>query len=161
MDKTKLPPLSDQFLREIGLITAYWSALEIQLELAILEYQEIDPSVGLVITSHLGGSAKIELLRTFNYEGAFEPKSTKKDVNLLFDSVLEAYKRRNEVAHHLWVATEDPEVAKRKSVEARGKLRVIDERVHISDLRSIAKKIRDVGDKMTEFMVLQDLAPNI
>ena len=151
------PPLSDEFLREIGLITAYWSALEAQMEVAILLHQKIDLSVGLVVTSSLGGLAKWNLLETFNNEGAFEPLSTKEEVKKLLRRINNAHARRNEVAHHVWVATDNPKVAVRQSVRARGQLNVINERVHIGQLQTIAEQIRQTGEDLSTFMDLQGL----
>jgi hypothetical protein len=159
MIKDTTPPLSDEFLREIGLVTAYWSALEAQMEIAILLHQKIDLSVGLVVTSSLGGLAKLNLLDTFNNEGAFEPLSTKEDVKKLLKRINSASARRNEVAHHVWVATDDPKVAIRKSVRAKGKLNVVNERVHIGQLQTIAEQIRQTGEDFTAFMELQGLRP--
>lgn len=151
------PPLDDRFLRLIGLITCYWSAIEAQMEFAILLHQKIDPSVGMVITAEMGGRAKWDLLVMFNNEGAFEPKSSKKDVEKLLRRVKRAYTKRNEVAHQVWVPTENPNIMKRKGVRTKGRLRVIDQRVHISQLERTAEFIHSVGLCFSRFMEHQGL----
>lgn len=153
------PPLGSRVLQHIGLITAYWSALEAQMEFAILRTQEINPSEGLIITSHLSFRAKKDLLMTFANGGAYEPEAEAAELKRLLGDIQNAYGLRNNVAHHVWSATGHPHVARRQSIKARGTLQIIDEEVHLSQLAQDAEMIRALGERLLQFMERHGLAP--
>ena len=57
------------------------------------------------------------------------------------------------------MATDDPLVAKRMSVRAKGRLRVVSEPVSIKDLAKDAEEIRQIGRDLSAFMERKGLTP--
>ena len=160
MTQTKnTPPLSPPILQNIGLIAALWSALESQLEIAILRQQEIDLPTGMVLSANLGFQSKLYLLRTFANEGGVEPVSEAKELLNLIQRIQRAYRDRNLIVHSVWAATEDPNIARCKGLRVRGKLRIIDEPISVDRLADIANMIRQIGADLTAFMERHNLTP--
>ena len=152
-------PIGDRILRNIGLITASWSILETQMEFAILRAQEINLSEGLIVTSHLSFRAKYDLLMTFANSGDLASEEDTAQFKNLLGRILAAYGIRNAAAHHAWFGSPDPDVATRKSIKAKGKLQVIDETVHVNQLKEDVETIRTLGAELLEFMQNHGLAP--
>ena len=149
----KTPPLSWEFLAQIGLITALWSAIEAAMQIAILRIQEIDLPTGMVVTSELGFRQRYNLLMTLaNEPGGIEPETDALALKSILKRIWNAYPKRNAAVHPLWVATDDPLVAKRMGVRAKGRLRVISEPVNIKDLAKDAEEIRQIGSDLSAFM---------
>ena len=154
------PPLSHEFLAQIGLIAAQWSAIEVAMELAILKIQEIDLSTGLVLTSEIGFRQRYNLLMTFaNEPGGIEPKTEADTLKRILKRIWNAYPKRNAAVHPLWVATDDPLIAKRMGIRAKGRLRVISESVSLDDLIKDAEEIRQIGGYLSAFMERNGLTP--
>ena len=146
-------PFSREFLTQIGLITTLWSGIEAAMEIAILEIQEIKLSTGLVVTSELSFRQRHNLLMTFaNEPGGIEPETDALALKGILKRIQNAYPKRNAAVHPLWVATDDPLVAKRMSVRAKGRLRVVSEPVSIKDLAKDAEEIRQIGSDLSAFM---------
>lgn len=158
-DPNNLPPISDPILRNIGLIAALWSALEVQLEFAILRHQEIDLSTGMLLTTNLGFQSKIYLLTTFANEGGIQPESEAKALLKLLSRIHAAYADRNLVVHSVWTATDDANIARCRGIRTRGKLRLLDEPMSVDRLAEIADVTRQIGADLTDFMERHNLTP--
>jgi hypothetical protein len=156
-DGSYRPPISDAFLREIGLITAYWSALETQIEFLILHMHGIG-KIGRVLTAKIDARAKIDLLRVINQGGGFGPDKT--SVSRLIERIKQAHDRRNEVVHNVWFPTFDPLIAERTAIRAAGELKIVSQPVWLRDLKAISRSIRKVGLDLSDLIELHGFSEN-
>ncbi len=153
-------PLPSAFLECIGTIAVLWSAIEIQMEVALLRIQEINLSTGMVVSSELGFRSKCNLLLTAaNEQGGIKSEAEAKALKNILKRIQDAYPKRNNAVHPLWIRTEDPNVATRKGIRAKGRLRVVDEPVKLEDLATDAREIAQIGFDLTAFMIRNKLAP--
>ena len=157
--KSLASPIAEPILTRIGLIASSWSALEAQLEFAILRHQEIDLGTGMLLTANLGYRSKVDLLTTFANEGGITPETEAKALLRLLGRANVAYGERNLVVHSVWSATDNPLIGRIQGVRTKGKLRVLDEPMSVNRLNDIAEEIVQVGGDIFDFMKRHNLSP--
>lgn len=137
--------LPDHFYYNIGQIAAKWSAIEAELEFIILDAYEIKQENGLIISSQLGYRAKTDLIRVLlNWKADHEPPKDKELFDLMA-KVDEAYGRRNATVHSIWRGSDDPNIAYRTSIRAKGKLKYGSDPVTIEELEADVEALRALG----------------
>lgn len=152
-------PLGDKILRNIGLVTTSCSALEALMEFAILRQQEMDLSSGMVVTANLGFWSRWNLLMTFANEGAFKPEDECIALKRILNDIKDAYGLRNGVVHPVWSATNSPDIANRKTIRVKGRLKVVDEPLSVDEIQAIADQILSAGAALLAFMEKHGLTP--
>lgn len=151
--------ISDELLRSIGLVAFYWSVLEAHLEFLILKLQDIPFQTGLVLTSHLGFRARCYLLHTAVNDDPALSDSASKELKQLIVRTEAAYPKRNQVVHSVWTPTDDPLVARYRGIRARGRLKLIDEPMHVNEIENIAEEIHSIGGDFLLFQYRYGLLP--
>ena len=115
----RLPPKSH--LEAIGAIAAQWAVIEVTIEMIVLGLYELHMDRGLVFTSLLTLNAKVDLLRILANNEAVDDKALSERLMAVANRVPEVYGERNKVVHGQWVRTDQPGVARRLTLRARGK----------------------------------------
>jgi hypothetical protein len=135
-------PLSDEHLYAIGGIVVIWSHIELAMEVAICGLYDINIDRGLVLTANIGFQSRVSLLRILATRGAIKDKATAADLLKLLARVEERYAERNAVAHGVWSGTEDPKVARRMSIRAKGnRLKCADDPVSFDQVDAVCAKL--------------------
>ena len=153
-DKTSfLSTRSDNHFQVIGMILVLWSYIEMAMECAICRLYDINMDRGLVLTSNIGFQSRVSLLRILAKRGAIEDAEAAKECLSLLSRIEKGYADRNAVAHALWSGTDDPAVAQRMAIRAKGsRLRCIQEPVHLSELADTLARLDTIRREFAALM---------
>jgi len=152
-------PHNERLLKAIGLTALYWSALEEQMEFAILRFQRIPPSSGLPITSNVGFKGKWDLLDLAAKDGTALPSAEAIRLRKILTRILNAYPKRNRAVHAIWIPTKDPAVVLKAGIRTKGKLIAAHDRIEIAQVEADAEEIRQIGEDLSAFLKDNHLSP--
>ena len=162
MAQTPLSIISDYHLRAIGAVVVNWQAIEIVMELTILGLYEISPDRGLVITANLSFPNKLTILRILALRGAITDSVEAKNLTDILDRIENASKDRNRIVHGLWGSNSVQGLASLKDIRVRGRrLRTVDEKVPLSEVEDIARKLLDLRFDLSDLAVRLGLRPEL
>jgi len=123
------------------------------MEAAICGLYEINPHKGLVLTANIGFQSRIALLRILATRGAIKDSTIAGAALKLLTRIEEGYAKRNSAAHGVWSGTDDPIVARRMSIRARGsRLVCADDRIPLGRLQATANELDDLRLDWSRFL---------
>lgn len=158
-------PLSivpDHHLRAIGAVVVNWQAIELVMELVMLGLYEITPDRGLVITSNLSFQNKLTILQILALRGAIPDKAEADNLTDILKRIEAGGKDRNKIVHGLWSSSPVQGLAERKAIRVRGRrLSAVTEKVPLSEVEDIARKLLDLRFELSELAVRLGLRPEL
>jgi hypothetical protein len=135
-----LPP--KDHLAAIGSIAVIWTAIESIMETTLLGLYEIDIGRGLVLTANLSFHARMSLLRILTGESVHMDPAQAEEMNVILTRIDAGFGDRNAIIHGLWGPGDEPGIARRLSVRARGKkLQAISQNYKAQHLWAISDRL--------------------
>lgn len=137
-------PLQDDFLLELGRMTALWPSIESNVNLAIgklMGYSQLMDYRSVIVLAHSNFQQRVDILSSLceqlepEYPSLKEYKSVLKLIN-------GAQKGRNKFAHNAISVNEDGDVVVCYA-SARGTLKTTVEIVRLNDIREVTAKIHE------------------
>ncbi len=161
MEPVRSPSLvSDAHLRAIGAIIVNWSAIDTQMEIAILGLYKINPDRGMVLTSNISFANRLTLLRILAMRGAIEDVNLAEECKTILNRIESTYGLRNAAAHGVWGKGDTPTTAKRMAIRVKGnRLRTINEQVTAEELEATAPQILKLKIDFSDLLVQLQLVP--
>lgn len=136
-------PAPDEYLLELGRITALWGSLESAVNNAINYLSGIDKSDHWrvsVLTAHSNFKQRVDIIKTLCHQLqemfpnlAMHPETTK--------LIEQAQKRRNHFLHNGLFYDESTGKVQTTKIEARGVLKTQVQNVSVSELKEVSAKI--------------------
>lgn len=112
------------------------------MELAICSLYDVNLDRGLVLTSNIGFQSRVALLKIVGKHGGIKDPVEADKFIALVKRVDAAYADRNAVAHGVWTGTDDPAIAYRSSLRAKGtSLRASNDPVSLADLEAVVTRL--------------------
>jgi hypothetical protein len=154
-------PLSDEFLKQLGRVTANFATLEFYLAFAVTGLIGPEQAIGQMITSEMSFKAKLALLNSllkFKLSAQHKPVAgCEAELIDLVRVITNIEGKRNHYMHSAWVLADgqDPDKPTRLKITAKQKkgLHQYSEDVGAEDLQAFADEIRAAAEKMTPLLL--------
>lgn len=147
-------PLSDEHLRSIGKITAYFAKLELLVSFCIWSLIEGEQRLGQIVTAELSFSGKVALLSSL-YRYRVNSPERLTELEELLDRVSQAEEKRNAMIHSFWGAGRTKETITRiKTTAKRSKgLKFHFQEMKVQELDEVADFIAGVAYDVETFAI--------
>lgn len=154
-------PLSDDYLVEIGRVSALWASLESLLNLCIGKlagFDELNDPKPFILINHSSFPQKLDILSTLceqlvrEYSGLSEYKS-------VVSNLKSAQKQRNKYAHNGMAYNPETNRVEMAIGSARGALKVDVEAVDIADIRRASIEISEAHSALYKLILGVDHGP--
>jgi len=154
-------PLSDEYLVEIGRVSALWASLESLLNLCIGKLAGFDnpsdPSAFILI-NHSSFPQRLDILSTFCEQFHHERKNLR-EYKSVVSKLRSAQKLRNRYAHNGMSLNPDTNKVEMPVGSARGSLKVAVEMVDVSDIRRAVISIDEAQCALYKLVLGVEVAP--
>jgi len=147
--KPELPqnwPAPDEYLIELGRISALWGSLESNVNIAISKlagYEETLDWRAATLTVHSNFKQRVDILSTLCDELQYEYPHISA-YKIVIAKIKKVQTRRNRYAHNAIYFNEETGKVETSFMSARGKLKITIEEVNIDDLKAISADIHEV-----------------
>jgi hypothetical protein len=150
--------LPQDLLAAIGLMTASAAQTEDCIESAIAGCLGVDVEYGKAVTTHMAAPLRDSVLRSVA-EIHINDLDALDELDVLLDTVNEAYAKRNAVVHHAWCR--DPDTGAIFTHKETSRARFESELIPMSvdQVKSDALFIYDAGMALYTFLIIRKLIP--
>lgn len=138
-------PAPDEFLMELGRMTALWGSLESATVVAfgkLAGYTEILDIRAVIVTAHLNFQQKVDAISALCEHLTPEYQNLKNYEDVI-KKLRAAQKSRNKYAHNAATFNEESGRVELCYASARGTLKLHTETVHLSDIKEASAKIHE------------------
>lgn len=146
--------LPDEYLIEIGKVSAQWSMFETILNFALTKLcgMRLEDPTSAIIFAHMTFPQKSDVLSSLVHQltPAFPHLEVFDEVS---KQITKAQKGRNKIMHGLWGMNEETEKVTVSRLSARGKLKPTEEEMSLSNLRSIPTDIGTASSSLLKMIV--------
>jgi len=154
-------PLSDEYLVEIGRVSALWASLESLLDLCIGKlagFDDLSNPSAFILINHSSFPQRLDILSTFCEQFHHERKNLK-EYKIVVSKLRAAQKLRNKYAHNGMSLNPDTNQVEMPIGSARGSLKVTVETVDVADIRRAVISIDEAQCALYKLVLGIDLAP--
>jgi hypothetical protein len=155
-------PLPDEYLLELGRVSAIWGSLESFLELCIAKLSGLDVNdmKWLVLIKHSSFPQKLDILKSL-CDLLSSEHAHLRGYEEVTAKIKEAQALRNKLLHNMIVPSDEPSGTEFRIVEAsaRGKLRTSTKAINADDIRDACAKIHLANLALYKLVLQVEVAP--
>lgn len=141
--------LSDEHLMALGLMTVFYSNLDMVLKLCVQKLLRTDFETGHALTAEMPLEQVLRILPPLYEISMRPPPEELKSLKTAINKARKVQRKRNSVVHSTWVFTGNPDIAyllKMRAKEPRAAA------YRAEDLRRIARELQDAQIAFTPFL---------
>lgn len=153
-------PLPDEYLREVGCVSALWASLESFLNLCIGKlsgFNDLNDPTAFILVTHSSFPQRLDILSAL-CEHLVNSYPTLKDYKTVVERLRQAQKMRNDFMHYGMHQEQSGDVVMTKGT-ARGTLKLRVEKVTIADLRRASMTIHEAELQLYELVLGKTIPP--
>jgi len=138
-------PAPNDYLLELGRMTAIWGTLESSVNIAISKFAGYESALdfrALIMVAHSNFQQRVDIVSTL-CEQLLPEYPKLKNYKAVISKIQAAQKARNKYAHNAVTAHEDTGEVSVSHATARGTLKTTTEQVNLADIKEATAKIHE------------------